>query len=223
MGKLIGLVGIGQSPRPDGLVEEVSQVLGSGYEVVFAGAMDGLSRAEIEGMAPAPGDYVLVTILSDGSSVRFAKKHILSRLQQRIDEMNERNVDAILLVCTGTFPRFASRRPLLFPRAIFPNLVKGIVQDGKLGVITPLPEQIDQERVKWDDVGLNLVMTHADPYGDPALLERACAELVREQVDLVVLECFGHNLAMKERARRLTGKPVVLVRSAMARVLAELA
>lgn len=223
MGKLVGLVGIGQSPRPDALVEEVSQMLGNEFEVVMGAALDGLSRPEIERMAPEPGDYVLVSLLSDGSSVRFAKKHILSSLQRRIDEMNDRHADAILLVCTGTFPSFSSKKPLVYPRAVLTNLVKGMAQEGKVGVITPLPEQIEQERAKWNDVGLNVVMTHANPYGEPELLGQACAELVKEQVDLVVLECFGHTLAMKERAKRLTGKPVVLVRSVLARVVAELA
>lgn len=223
MGKLIGLVTIGQSPRRDGLVEEITQVLGSGFEVILGGALDGLSRTEIERMAPEPGDYVLTTLLSDGSSVRFAKKHILESLQRRIDEMNERHADVIALVCTGTFPRLTTRKPLVYPQVIVPSLVKGLAQLGRVGVVTPLPEQLEQERAKWDSVGLDVVMTHADPYGKPELLEHACAELSSERVDLVVLECFGHSLAMKARARELTGRPVVLVRSVLARVVAELA
>ncbi len=223
MGRLIGLVTIGQSPRRDGLVEEMSQVLGSGFEVILGGALDGLSKVEIHRMAPEAGDYVLTSLLSDGSSIRFAKKHILVGLQRRIDEMNERHADVIALVCTGTFPKFTSRKPLVYPQTVIPNLVRGLAQQRKVGVVTPLPEQIEQEKAKWDDVGIDVVMTHADPYGEPGLLERACAELNEGHVDLVVLECFGHSLAMKERARQLTGKPVVLARSALARVLAELA
>ncbi len=223
MGKLVGLVTIGQTPRRDGLVEEISQVLGSGFEVVIGGALDGLSRAEIDRMAPEPGDYILISLLNDGSSVRFAKKHILDGLQRRIDEMNERHADVIAMVCTGTFPKFTSRKPVVYPQTVVPALVKGIAQQGRVGVVTPLPEQLKQERAKWGDVGLDVVMTHADPYGKPELLDRACTELSAESVDLVVLECFGHSLALKERARQLTGKPVVLVRSVLARVLAELA
>jgi protein AroM len=223
MGKLVGLVTIGQSPRRDGLKEEISQVLGSGFEVIIGGALDGLSREEIADMAPEPGDYVLISLLSDGSSVHLAKKHILAGLQRRIDEMNERRADVIALVCTGVFPKFASMKPVVYPQTVVPTLVKGMAQQGKVGVITPLPEQIEQERAKWNDVGLDVVMTHADPYGKPQLLDEACARLSEEQVDLAVLECFGHSLTMKERARRLTGKPVVLVRSVLARVIAELA
>jgi len=55
------------------------------------------------------------------------------------------------------------------------------------------------------------------------LLEQAAAQLMRASVELVVLECFGHTLAMKEKVKRLTDLPVVLVRSILARVVAELA
>src|SRR5512133_2996340 len=126
MGKLVGLVTIGQSPRRDGLVEEISQVLDGGFEVIISGALDGLARAEIDRMAPEPGDYILTSLLSDGSSVRFAKKHILAGLQRRIDEMNERRADVIALVCTGVFPNFASKKPLVYPQTVVPSLVKGM-------------------------------------------------------------------------------------------------
>jgi len=112
---------------------------------------------------------------------------------------------------------------LFLPQPILYNLVKGITLDGKVGVMTPLPEQIEQSRSAWNKVTTNLVVTHANPYGDPALLESASAQLSKEQVDVIAMECFGYTLAMKDVVKQLTRKPVVLVRSALARVLGELA
>lgn len=223
MSKRIGVVTIGASPRPDGLITEISQVLGEGFELLEAGALDGLSRAEVDAMAPEPGDYVLVTIMNDGSWVRVAKRHILPLVQRRIDEMNDRDVDLILLMCTGAFPEFQSRKYLVKPQPILYNLVKGVAQGGKVGVMTPLPEQVEQARVKWNEIGVDVVVVPATPYGDVSLVDRAAAELSRARVDLIAMDCFGYTLAMKETVRRLTGKPVVLARSALARVVAELA
>lgn len=223
MEKSIGLVNVGQSPRPDGLAREMLQVLGEGFEIVEAGALDGLSSAEIAALAPGHGDYVIITVLRDGSSVRLAKRHLISLLQKRIDELNSREVDIIGLTCAGEFPQFRSSRPVFLPQPILYNLVKGIALDGKVGVMTPLPEQIEQSRSAWNKVTTNLVVTHANPYGDPALLEPASAQLAKEQVDVIAMECFGYTLAMKDVVKRLTGRPVVLVRSTLARVLGELA
>ena len=223
MGKRIGVVTIGASPRPDGLVTEISQVLGEGFELVEAGALDGLPRPRIEAMAPEAGDYLLVTIMNDGSWVRIAKKHILPLVQQRIDEMNDRNVDLILLMCTGAFPEFRSKKYLVKPQPILYNLVKGIAQGGRVGVMTPLPEQVEQAKAKWNEIGVDVVVTSATPYGDVSLIDRAATELSQAQVDLIVMDCFGYTLAMKETVKRLTGKPVVLARSALARVVGELA
>lgn len=61
MKHVVGTVTIGQTPRTD-VIPELSAILGD-VTVREAGALDGLSRAEIAGLAPQRGDYVLVTRL----------------------------------------------------------------------------------------------------------------------------------------------------------------
>ncbi len=222
MAKRIGVVTIGATPRPDGLVTEIGQILGGGYELLEAGALDGLSKAEVQAMAPEPGEYLLITVLGDGSSVTVAKRHIVPLVQKRIDEMNAREMDVVLLMCTGAFPPLESRKPLVRPQPILYNLVRGIAEGRKVGVMTPLPAQVEQARSKWSEVGVETSVAPADPYGDPARIEAAALELARENVSLIVMDCFGYTLAMKELVRRETGLPVVLARSAIARVVGEL-
>ncbi len=63
-----------------------------------------LQEEEIAELCCPKGDYVLVSGLKDGSSVTFAERHILPRLQQAIDEMEEAGCRLILFFCTGKFP-----------------------------------------------------------------------------------------------------------------------
>lgn len=219
----IGVVTMGQTPRDDGLTSEIAEVLGERFALVETGVLDGLKPSQIETMAPGAEDYLLVTRLRDGSWVRVAKRFMLPLMQQRIDEMTGSDVEIILLLCTGAFPPFHSKKPLVIPQPILYNLVKGIAQGERVGVMTPLPEQMEQTRSKWAEIGVNAVVAHATPYGDLDVINRAAAELVSRQVNLVVMDCFGYSLAMKEAAKRSAGKPVVLARSIVARVVAELA
>lgn len=219
----IGVITMGQTPRDDGLTSEIAEVLGGRFALVETGVLDGLSASQIESMAPGQEDYVLVTRLRDGSWVRVAKKSMLPLMQRRIDEMNGKDVEVILLLCTGAFPVFHSEKPLVIPQPILYNLAKGIAQGNLIGVMTPLPEQVEQSRSKWAEIGVKAVVAHANPYGDQAEISRAAAELGARQVNLVVMDCFGYSLAMKEAARRSSNRPVILARSILARVVGELA
>jgi protein AroM len=45
---------------------------------------------------------------------------------------------------------------------------------------------------------------------------------MKKNVDLIVLDCIGYTLKMKEKLKEMTGKPVLLPRSILARVIREL-
>ena len=79
----IGLVTIGQSPRTD-VVPKMAVVMGPGVVVREAGALDGLSRADIEALAPSAGQEILVTRLADGSPVLLGKEKIVGLVEERI-------------------------------------------------------------------------------------------------------------------------------------------
>ena len=104
-----------------------------------------MSRGEIEAFAPQPGDYVLITKLRDGSSVVFAERYILPRLQACIDKLEEEGVQMILFLCTGEFPTvFHSRVPLIFPCKILNGLVPALAGREKIAVVAPTQEQVAQ-------------------------------------------------------------------------------
>ena len=66
----VGLITIGQSPRVD-ITSDIKDVLGSQIEIVECGALDNLSHEEINALRPSEGEYILVTRLRDGSTVKI--------------------------------------------------------------------------------------------------------------------------------------------------------
>lgn len=75
-----GAITVGQSPRVD-LIPEIQPILGDSVEIIQAGALDGLSKEEIAKFVPRPGENVLVSRLTDGTSATFGESYILPRLR----------------------------------------------------------------------------------------------------------------------------------------------
>jgi protein AroM len=198
-----------------------------GVPVVERGALDGLELEAIVGLAPRPGERLLVTQLCDGRSVRIAEAAILDLLQRQIDRLEgDDGVAATLLLCTGAFPLFRHRRPLLQPHAALYGAACGLAASSRLGALIPLPEQRPQMRDAWREWGVgDAVLVVADPYGpEPeAAVERAAEEAWRQGARVLFMDCFGYSLAMRQAARRRFQGPVLLARSLAARLLIEMA
>jgi protein AroM len=125
----------------------------------------------------------------------------------------------IVLLCTGEFDELESSGPMLHPDRILRNLVRSIVNPGKVGVMVPLEEQTDSTRTSWDGLGEGVVVEAASPYsGSDAAIRGAAMHLVRAGADLLVLDCFGYDKRMRSLARKATGKPVLLPRTLVGRL-----
>ena len=133
-------------------------------------------------------------------------------------------------MCTGEFTEVQSERvEILHPGEIVRGVVMPLAKDKKLGVVRPSPSQVLEEDLsdekRWWGAG-DVVVTSASPYVEPeARAEqwmRAAHELKEKQVDLVFLNCMGMDVEMKETVRRVTGKPVILASSVVARIVDEL-
>ncbi|MEW6522768.1 MAG: AroM family protein [Bacillota bacterium] len=218
----VGTVTIGQSPRED-LIPELSEVWGAGIEVLERGALDGLSRLAIEGMAPGPGDYALVTRLRDGSPVTIGKRHILPRVEEAVKELDQPGTGCILLLCTGTFPEFSTCAPLLKPDLLLHQAVPALAWGRRVGIMTPSPVQVQQARDKWAGLLQDPVVTAANPYQEAEReLKTAAMALEQAGAQIIVMDCMGYTQAMKRLVRSTSGLPVILARSLVARLAAEL-
>ena len=81
--KRVGAITIGQAPRTD-VMEDIGDILGKELTLVQAGALDGLTAAEIEALRPDGTGNTLVSRLRDGTGVILQEQKILPLLQQRI-------------------------------------------------------------------------------------------------------------------------------------------
>jgi len=219
--RTVGAITIGQTPRED-IVPEMEKLLGPAVRVVEAGALDGIARAEIAGLAPTPGEDALTTRLADRSEVLVGKPAIVPRLQACLDRLAG-EADACVILCAGTFPPLSSPRPILMPDRLLSAAVQAVFDGGRLGVIVPIPQQREGARARWAGVDPRAAVAVASPYQGAAGLVRAADELRAAGVTLTVMSCLGFTGAMKSVVRDVTGAPALLPLSIIARFLGEIA
>lgn len=219
----IGAITIGQAPRVD-VTADIMRIFEGRAELVQAGGLDGLTADQIAEFKPEAGDYVLVSRLTDGSSVTFAEKHILPRLQEAIDRMEREGCRLIMFFCTGSFPKSLDSRnvPLIYPCEILNRMVPLMTKKSSIICMTPSPLQLEQAERKWKDYVKHVKAVAASPYGSWEELEKAAQQVKNMDADLIVLDCIGYTQEMKEMFAGITGKLVVLPRTLLARMVSEL-
>src|SRR5260221_13625410 len=136
----MGVVVIGQSPRPS-VVDEIAAVLSPGLEIDLRGALDGMTRAEIDAIAPSDGDDALFTLLPNGDGVTISKKAVEARAAIQIEKFATEGVKVAMLACTGKFPNLAPDGLVILPSAVLHNIVEAVFPLGRLGVFFPVPGQ----------------------------------------------------------------------------------
>ena len=231
--KTVGVITIGQAPRDD-VVPDLEKILGPEVQVVQAGALDGLSREAIASLAPASGQYPLITRLLDGASVVIAKEAIIPLLQGCLDRLAApRNspsprseapgATAFAILCTGVFPRFRSIWPVLEPDRLLFGVAQAIVGAGPLGVIIPIEGQRAAATAHWSRIVPEPTLAVASPYADAATLVEASERLRGAGARVVVMDCMGFTAPARKVVRDITGAAVLLPSSLVARVLADIA
>ncbi len=221
MVRKIGAITVGQSPRTD-VTGEMEGLLG-GAQLVERGALDGLTAAEIAAFAPVEGEYMLVTKLRDGSSVRIAKRHILAQMQRQIDDLVQGGVQGILLLCTGDFPTFKCAKPVLYPQRLLQYFVASVYDTQCVGVLIPDIGQVPQATERWQKNGVASVLVEpANPYAAAEDVIKAAIGLRDKGAEVIVMDCIGYTDVMKKEITKQTSLPVVLPRTVAARTVGEL-
>lgn len=218
----IGAVTIGQAPRTD-VTADIMDIFGGRAELLQRGGLDGLTVEQIAQFKPGEGDYVLVSRLTDGTSVTFAERYILPRLQECINELEAEGARLIMFFCTGDFPEsLTAGIPLVYPCHILNNVVPLLTKKSSIVTVTPSPLQVEQCEKKWSSYVDTVKAVPASPYGPWEDLVHAAGIIKDMDADLVVLDCIGFTQEMKNMFARETGKLVVLPRTLLARVISEL-
>jgi protein AroM len=217
----MGVVVIGQSPRPS-MEAEIATVLSSGTSIELRGALDGMSRAEIDAIPPVDGADALFTLLPNGDNVRISKKAVEGRANAQLARFRQEGIDVAMLACTGKFPNLAPEGLVILPSAVLHRLVEAVLPKGRLGVFSPLPEQTALIAKKWQREGVEVVGVTLQPGSDDATVDAAARAMASSQPDLVVLDCMSYTSANKARVRQIYAGPVILSIAAAARVVEEL-
>ena len=216
----IGMLTIGQSPRED-LLPILKPILGEGVEVLEAGALDGLTKKDVEAIQVSSDDYILVTRLRDGSEVKVTKRFVVPRMQERLEELEARGVTLTVVMCTGRFPPFKSRGLVVTPSEALRGVVEACLKEGRLAVVYPTQEQTVHAEKEFSRPGVQVYADSVSPYteGDvDGLVDR----LRGFDPHLVFLNCFGFPLWLKERIKGELGRPVLHSSSVVARIVKEL-
>jgi protein AroM len=219
---VVGLVTIGQSPRPD-VVPDMAEIIGPAVAIREAGALDGLTRAEIDALKPTGSDEILVTRLKDGAAVFLGKERIVGLVEQRIAALERDGATLTALLCTGAFPRLRAGGMLIQPHPVLLGTLRGLSWPGRLGVLTPSVPHVPQTEARWRGDGFDPVVAPLSPYEeeDPAALRRAADAMRAGGAGLVVMDCMGFRRKTRDELRNLTGVPALLANLLVARVIAE--
>jgi len=221
----IGTLTIGQSPRVD-IIPELKKVIGFEIEMEERGALDNLTWEEVKNLYPEPNDYILVTRMRDGKEVKIAKRHVVERMKKCIADLERINVDFIIFLCTGEFPKeITSKKIILKPSKLLENILRGILQEGVIADIVPSADQISlmEERWKRTNPNLKVIVETVSPYtGTDAEIEKVAEKIAKTNANLIILDCLGFNRKVKTIFRKITKKPVLLPRTLLGRIAGEL-
>lgn len=217
---MLGLVTIGQSPRPDVRISMFNERAPLG--LLEAGALDELTFSEITALAPDDGDHPLVTRLRDGEEVVVAKRAIVPLLQAAVDRVEREGATVVCVLCTGAFPALTARGRLVFPDRILEGTVNALLPTGMIGVLMPHPGQQAMMERKWQHAQRRVVTAAVSPYAGSDGFADAARELAAAGAELIVMDCMGFDRAMQERVRAAVDLPVILANGLVGAVLGEL-
>lgn len=222
----IGFATIAESPRDD-VVPDIRRMLPPDVRIVERGNLDGLSPAEISELAPNHGEVGIVARLKAGGETLLSHKQILPRMQRLVDELvQEERADLVVVLCGADWTAIKSPVPVVNPGRVFPGIISALAYGRRLGIVKPSAGQIEAERARYARLEIEAVVTSASPYvGEErlALATQAAEKLRGAECDLIWMTCIGMDEPMREIVGGITGKPVVLARSILGRVIAELA
>jgi protein AroM len=214
----VGLVTIGQSPRPD-IRTTYEVILGPAIRMIEAGALDGLDAAAIRRLRPSDDDTPLVTLF-DSDEVRIGKRNVTPLLQRAINRVVADGAAIVVVLCTGHFEGLRATVPLIEPDRVLDGFMRAIQPAGRLGVIMPDDGQEGMMRRKWH--GYDLTLATASPYQPPTTWEAVIARLNASHVESIVLDCMGFGSEAKAYFRNRTGVPILCAQTATAHLVRDL-
>jgi len=214
MSKKICFLTIGQSPRED-VLSEIFPRLSSTCTIVQAGALDGLSRKEIDRLKPEEGHLPLISRLRNGQAVIVSREKILPLLQAQINKLEQEEVEIIALLCTEDFADLHSKKRLLLPFNLLKEEILKLSPSG-LVVFIPLKEQRKMAEAKWRIPRIELLIEILNPYQDVSNFTLLISKLDRKENFLLVFDCLGYSISLAQSISKRLALPYLLPRMILA-------
>ena len=221
--KTIGAITVGQAPRPD-ITEEVSSILGPDVKILEAGALDGLTKEDVDKFAPSDTDNKLTSFLNDGTEVIFAEYHIIPLIQKRIHELEAAGAELIMMYCAGEFPdTLESKVPLIYPRRILEANLHALAHNKKAAVLA-VPDLLREWTDIWQKARSDVEVIPCSPYLpiESGEIDRAAGILKENSIDFVIMDCISFTGEMQEKVMNQTGANVICARRFLAHTVAAL-
>ena len=214
MCKKVAFLTIGQSPRED-VFSEIIPGLSSACRIIQAGALDDLSREEIDRLKPQKGHLPLITRLRNGQPVIVSREKICPLLQAKINRLEQEEVEIIAILCTEDFADLHSKKKLLLPFNLLKEEILKLSPSG-LVIFIPLKEQKKLTEAKWRIPKIPLLIEILNPYKDFFNLYKLINKLGRRENFLLVFDCFGYSISLAQSISEQFALPFITPRLILA-------
>ena len=215
---------IGQAPRPD-LAPVFNAIAPAGTEVVHAGCLDGLTKAEVDKQfAPVGSEGLLTSRMLDGTAVVLGKSAVRKALQEKIHQLEKAGCSPIVLLCTGEFEGLTTEKVrLIEPDRLLPPVFAALLNPPQVGVMVPLIEQAQSELNKWKGLDKPPVFAAASPYtASKEELQEAARKLAHQGAEVIVLDCMGYSKTLRDICAEAVDVPVIASSTMVAELTANL-
>ncbi|CAN7492232.1 AroM family protein [Neorhizobium sp. LjRoot104] len=203
---------VGQTPRAD-LIGDMLTNLDVAIEALEIGALDGLSKAEIDDLKVRPGEQSIVTRLADNTDIVVSKPRIAERMAKIAAAFQPNEFDLVVILSTGLFRDFESTCPTVNAQRAMESAVISLAAHGSsVGLIQPLQQQIAELDIPALAPYKICASYAAD--GDRKLLASALVDLA--DAEIIVLNSVSFTEADRQMVAKASGKPVVLARRIVA-------
>lgn len=215
--KTIAILTIGQTPRRD-ITQDLRRFLPEEIHLTEYGALDGLTAEQAEELFGyrGRGELLITRIGSQGRMITVSGERIMSHMQTCIDRAETDGAQLLLMACTGIFPDYRHRVPLLLPGAGQRVHTLERAAGRPVGVVIPNLSQQGQIARWWKASGAQTTLLEAaDPFGASGQVLQAALRLKEAGARVLCLDCFGYTAAQREAVAQATGLETVLPRAVL--------